>query len=127
MSKPKPLLQRILVLVSAFAFLGSTGFVLIGMYRDGLQSTPTASSEVANASQQLQTQARGYEQVLAREPENPIALRGLVETRIAMADYQGAIAPMTKLVELYPEEQQYEMLLTALKEKAQTTDVPEGE
>ncbi|MBC6479187.1 MAG: tetratricopeptide repeat protein [Hormoscilla sp. GM7CHS1pb] len=65
---------------------------------------------------ELESQARGYELVLEREPENQTALRGLLEVRLELVDIPGAIAPLTKLAELYPEEVNYGLLLAQAQE-----------
>lgn len=67
---------------------------------------------------ELQKQAEGYETVLKREPNNPLVLQKLVETRLQMNDLQGAIAPMEKLVKLYPEQKELKTLLDAIKQQA---------
>jgi len=60
---------------------------------------------------ELASQARGYELVLEREPENQTALRGLLEVRLELHDIPGTIAPLTKLAELHPDEANYGLLL----------------
>jgi len=60
------------------------------------------------ALQQLQVQENGYEAVLEREPNNENALEGLVQTRIDMKDYEGAVKPLEKLVELNLEREDYQ-------------------
>lgn len=111
MTAKKPL-QRILIIVSAISFLGSTGYTLAQMF-NGSQSPPV-TTELASL-EQLQEQARGYELVLQREPKNSVALQGLVEARLQMNDWQGAIAPLEKLVQLNPQQVEYQALLTEVK------------
>ncbi len=65
---------------------------------------------------ELESQARGYELVLEREPENQTALRGLLEVRLELVDIPGTIAPLTKLAELHPEEANYGLLLAQAQE-----------
>ena len=67
------------------------------------------------ALQQLQVQKSGQEAVLEREPNNENALEGLVQTRIDMKDYEGAVKPLEKLVELNPEREDYQRILGQLK------------
>ena len=110
MTAKKPL-QRILIIASAISFFGSTGYTLAQMFNGGFQS-PEETTELASLEQQLQEQARGYELVLQREPENSVALQGLVDARLQMNDWQGAIAPLEKLVKLQPQQVEYQALLT---------------
>jgi len=65
---------------------------------------------------ELASQARGYELVLEREPENQTALRGLLEVRLELHDIPGTIAPLTKLAQLHPEEVNYGLLLAQAQE-----------
>ena len=83
------------------------------MFNGGFQS-PQETTELASI-QQLQEQARGYELVLQREPENSVALQGLVDARLQMNDWQGVIAPMEKLVQLQPQQVEYQALLAEVK------------
>ncbi|MGL5873265.1 MAG: tetratricopeptide repeat protein [Xenococcaceae cyanobacterium] len=119
-SKSKTL-QRILILVFGLAFVGSSGFFLVDLFA-GDRSTPqtasTSESTSTSATEQLKAQAKGYEAVLVREPDNPVALQGLTKTRLDMQDFQGAIAPLEKLTKLYPQEQQLQALLTVVKQQA---------
>ena len=117
MSNRRKRFQRIIILGSGLAFLGSTGFILI----EALSNSPQqpAPTKTANSTPaQLAEREQGYELVLKREPENPAALQGLVETRIQMDDLAGAIEPMEKLVEIYPEQPELKALLEALKQQA---------
>jgi cytochrome c-type biogenesis protein CcmH/NrfG len=122
MSEKKPL-KRIITLVSAVAFLGSTGFAVAGLFSNALQEPEkSAPTNVGSADQQLQAKERGYELVLEREPENQVALQGLVETRLQMNNLQGAVEPMAKLVKLNPNNPQYKALLAGIKERVSKGD-----
>jgi len=121
MSDKKPKenpLKRILLVFSMVAFLGSTGYGLFGLYSNALQQPQTtATSEEASVDQQLAAKEGGYELVLEREPENRVALEGLVEIRLQMQDTQGAIAPLEKLIELHPQEARYKVQLDQLQQQ----------
>ncbi|PSB08622.1 hypothetical protein C7B62_16175 [Pleurocapsa sp. CCALA 161] len=112
----KKRILRIFTAISAIAFLGSAGFGFIRMLTNPAQSTQV-SSQAEDLTQQLQAQARGYEMVLQREPENQIALQGLVEIRLQMKDFEGTIEPLKTLVKLNPQQDQYKTLLATVKQQ----------
>ncbi|MBZ8180321.1 tetratricopeptide repeat protein [Oscillatoria salina] len=112
--------KMIITLLSATAFLGST---IVGIYSMLAGSTrqqveAASTTQTASIEQQLVEQEKGFERVLEREPENQFALQGLVDTRLKMEDFEGAIAPMEKLVELNPEQPEYNALLAAIEQQA---------
>ena len=82
-------------------------------------ASPLPSGQASPASQQtqFQDQARGYELVLQREPNNQAALQGLADARINLGDIKGAIAPIEKLAQLNPTQSQYKLLLAQAKLK----------
>ena len=96
--------------------MGSAGFGLIRMLTNPAQSTQV-STQAEDLTQQLQMQARGYEKVLQREPENQIALQGLVEIRLQINDFERTIEPLETLVRLNPEQEQYKTLLATVKQQ----------
>lgn len=119
----KPL-QRILIILSGIAFAGSTVIATAGLFMSAFQEPKdTAKTATATATQdtQLKAQASGYEQVLQREPENQVALQGLVQIRLQMKDFKGAVSPMEKLVKLNPDKADYKALLVGIKERAGQT------
>lgn len=114
----KKKLQRILILASGLAFLGSTGVFLIGVFNNPSPSNPEIQTQTDSVEEKLKQQEKGYEAVLQREPNNPAALQGLVETRLQMGNLQGAIEPTKKLIELYPNEPKLKELLAAIEQRA---------
>jgi cytochrome c-type biogenesis protein CcmH/NrfG len=118
--------QRVLVLLFGLAFIGSTAFMLVGSLFSN-DSQPSASTSTATGSseqEQLQAQIRGYEKVLTREPNNPTALQGLVQARLALQDLPGAMEPLEKLVQLYPQEPELKALLEAVKQQSAQNPQP---
>ncbi len=104
----KKYLQRILVVVFGLAFVGSTGAVIIGSLlrrEPAVANNPIA--ETADPLEQLQAQARGYEKVLAREPNNLNALISLFRIRRETGDLQGALIHLDKLIEIFPEDPRF--------------------
>ncbi len=110
--------KQIVTLVSIVSFLGPIAYGSVGSISSALKQ-PTEATTTAQVSResQLQAQARGYEIVLKREPENQVALRGLVEVRLQMKNPKGAITPLQKLVQLNPGKQDYKMLLAQVKQR----------
>jgi tetratricopeptide (TPR) repeat protein len=108
--------------IAAFAFLALLFLPFMTALRSGVASSgasPSATPGASPASQQaeLADQARGYELVLQREPDNQTALRGLLETRIRQGDVQGAIEPLEKLAKLNPDQSDYTVLLAQAKQR----------
>ncbi|MDJ0691924.1 MAG: tetratricopeptide repeat protein [Xenococcaceae cyanobacterium MO_188.B32] len=113
-------LKRLLTILFGLAFLGSTVVFMIGSLVSGERtSSPssTPSANVPSAEERLLLQARGYQKVLDREPENLTALSGLVRTRLEMQDLEGAIIPLEKLIELNPQQKELTTLLEAIKQE----------
>ena len=117
-NEQKKRILRIFTLISAIAFLGSTGFNLIRMITNPAQSIQV-STQAEDLAQQLQAQAQGYELVLQREPKNQTALQGLVEIRLQMNDFDRIIKPLEMLVRVSPEQEQYQILLATMKKQVE--------
>lgn len=109
--------KQIVTLVSIVSFFGSTAYAGIAAISGALKQPTETATAASSRESQLQAQAKGYEMVLQREPENQVALRGLVETRLQMKDAKGVIAPLEKLVKLNPSQQEYKMLLAQVKQQ----------
>lgn len=119
--KRNPWVSLILVL-AILAFVGFSMIPLLGIVlRDNSPSTAakTASTPTIGAQKQaeLEAQAKGYELVVQREPQNPTALRGLLETRLKLGDILGAIPPLEQLVKLNPDQTDYAVLLAQAKQQ----------
>ena len=114
----RKLFKQIVVLVSLVSFFGSTAYGAVGAINSALnQPVEDAKTSSSPRESQLQGQARGYELVLKREPENQVALKGLAEARLEMNNPKGAIAPLQKLVQLNPGKQEYKVLLAQVKQQ----------
>lgn len=68
------------------------------------QATPAASQSPIVQQKSQSAEAKEYELVLQREPNNRTALQGLVTARIRQGDLDGAIAPLEKLRALDPQD-----------------------
>lgn len=108
--------HRILTFVSIAMFIGSVGFSATQLFSSAFEQPKQDAATVAAAKRsQLQAQERGYELVLQREPENQVALQGLVDIRLQMNDAKRASAPLEKLVKLNPDQANYKALLAQVK------------
>lgn len=116
----------VVIAVLAVATVAFVGVSVIVPFTTAFQNnrspaspSPTLSpSASASASPQvnLEDQAKGYEAVLQREPENQTALRGLVDVRIEQSKTDPSkintiIAPLEKLAKLNPDQPDYMVLL----------------
>lgn len=86
----------------------------------GTTPTPPVVSDIEKKN--LQDLENGYLQILEKEPDNPDALRGLAEARtqmikIGLKTEKDLLDPLEKLVELNPEQTQYQVLLAQTLQK----------
>ena len=117
------ILRKIMSLVGCVSFGGTALFGIANMFKTGLQQPQQVeTSPVVSVEEQLQKRARGYESVLEREPENVTALEGLVKVRLEIGDKQGAIASLEKLVGLYPDREDYKVVLEQVKLEVKEKD-----
>ncbi|MBF2000799.1 MAG: tetratricopeptide repeat protein [Synechococcales cyanobacterium M58_A2018_015] len=108
--------KQLLLLVSLVMFGSSTLLATLRLFSTG---APQTADPVAAESPTLADQARGYELVLQREPDNTVALEGLATARLQMQDAQAAIAPLEKLVKLNPDRADYAALLAQARQASQ--------
>ena len=113
-------LQKIILMGGMLAFVGSTAMGTVAMFTGAFEPAKEDAKTEATpaADKELQAQERGYEVVLKREPENQIALQGLVQARLEMNDLKGAVEPLEKLVKLNPNQESYKALLAEVKKRA---------
>lgn len=107
-------LKKAITLVAGLAFLGVFGgSAMIRVYMQALNPEPQPSAEITETERTntLAEMEQGYLIVLEREPENQIALEGLVQTRLDMGNLEGAIAPLETLVSLNPDRTDLQALL----------------
>jgi tetratricopeptide (TPR) repeat protein len=124
---------QIVLAVAILAFVGVSVIPIIGAFNNtppSSQNTASTRGSLPSADQKskLEDEARGYEQVLQREPENQTALKGLLQARLQLlsqkeksevkpADIQVVIEPLEKLAKLNPEQSEYSVLLAQAKQQ----------
>jgi len=118
---------NVVLILAVVAFVGFSLLPLIseafkGQPQTATSPTPTQSASATPKKEELEAQAKGYELVLQREPENATALRGLLEARLGLGDVKGAIAPLEKLAKLNPKETEYAILLAQAKQQTDDTE-----
>lgn len=119
----KSRVQKIFIIGSGIAFLAMMVLPMFEVFNQPNPQTQAASSDT-NPTEELKKVADGYQKVLDREPDNPTALQGLAEVRLKMGDLPGAIAPLEKLVKMYPQETKLKGLLDAIKQQVKTGKAP---
>lgn len=118
--------MKIVLILAVIALLGTSMVPIIAAFNDSQQSGNNATGTGNSASDpkaNLELTAKGYEQVLEREPENTTALEGLLEARIQLfrlgqGDIKDLITPLEKLSKLNPEQTRYAVLLAQVKQQA---------
>jgi tetratricopeptide (TPR) repeat protein len=113
-------LLNIILLVATVGLIGVSMLPLISSTFGGnAQSKPSPNpAQTSGApSADVEAQARGYEEVLKREPDNQTALRGLLEARLRLNDIKGSVEPLEKLAKLNPNMTEYGVLLAQAKQQ----------
>ncbi len=107
--------------VMLFSLITVSALPLVGSVVEGQQFAKNPNNEVITLSQQeltkLEAEASGYEKVLSREPNNDTALNGLLKIRLQQKDIEAAIAPLSQLAKLHPEQTEYLTLLAQAKQQ----------
>ena len=117
---------KVVLIFAVIALVVGSMVPIIAAFNDSQQSGNTQAGTGNSASDQkakLELTAKGYEQVLEREPENRTALEGLLEARLLLfrlgqGDIKAIITPLEKLSKLNPEETRYAVLLAQAKQQA---------
>ncbi|MCL2923948.1 MAG: tetratricopeptide repeat protein [Trichodesmium sp. MAG_R04] len=115
----------VVVVLVIIAFLGFSLSPLLGglleANQQNSQSIPSLNQTSAvDKEADLLAQARGYELVLQREPDNLTALQGLLQVKLELiqsgkSNIEEVIAPLEKLSELNPSSTDYNVLLAQAK------------
>lgn len=122
--KKQQLWQKVILFIGAGSFLATAMIPLVTGLIDSL--TKPAAEQVAATPQELQMEQlkqkeTGFLTVLEREPNNPNALQGLVDTRLKLGDLAGAKEPLQQLIKIYPNEQVLKDLLAQVEDQLGNT------
>ena len=112
--KRSPWLSVVLVL-AALAFVGFSMVPLLGSVFQ--ESQPSAGATPATKQAELESQAKSWELVLQKEPQNPKALQELAKVRLQQGNFKAAVAPLEQFVKLNPDQSDYAVLLAQLKQQ----------
>jgi tetratricopeptide (TPR) repeat protein len=117
-------------LIFGFLLLGTISFVVpsIMPFLGGPPNQESSSARTApiqtpaGKQEELQAQAKGYQLVLQREPDNEVALKGLLFTQLELvglgaSDVKTTIEPLEKLAKLKPENSEYSILLAQARQQ----------
>jgi len=117
--KKKKFWQKTIMFIGAGSFLATALIPIVGGIAGSFNQSDTDNAPVTEQAvllEQLQQREAGFEEVLAREPDNPNALQGLIRARLELGDLAGAIAPLDQLIELFPEDQVLKDLRAQIEE-----------
>ena len=121
-------LSRIVTLILGLGFGATTLAIALSSVfsQQNSQNYAATNPDSPSVEEQIQQQISGYEKVLEREPKNSTALEGLAQIYL-QTDPPKAIPTLEKLVEYYPEQQQYATVLEAVKQQANPPAATETE
>jgi tetratricopeptide (TPR) repeat protein len=121
---------KVVLVLAVVAFVGVSIFGILNLTQSPNQSRASNGGSLSASDQQskLEDEVRGYDLVLQREPDNQVALKGVLEARLQLlsqkrrdqvqkADIQALIEPLTKLAKLNPDNSAYTVLLAQAKEQ----------
>ena len=99
-----------------FSLIIFSGLPLIGsmVQKSPILSEDNSDATVAIAAQEkakLEAEARGYQKVLTKEPDNETAWRELLTIRLQQQEIEQTVEPLEKLVQIHPEQTEYSILL----------------
>jgi len=101
----RPWLKFVMV-VGGAAFLGLSVLPFVANLLPP-SATPTPSPQ----QDERVSEAKGFELVLAKDPDNIYALRSLLEIRLQQKDLKGALPLLARLAKNHPDVAEYHILL----------------
>jgi tetratricopeptide (TPR) repeat protein len=107
---------NLVVAVSLLALTGFSLFPIVNLVLDGgAVVAAEANGRSTSQNNQLRATALGYTEVLKREPENQVALKGLLDAQLQLGDVKGSLLPLQKIAALNPQIPDYAVLLAQTK------------
>jgi tetratricopeptide (TPR) repeat protein len=108
---------NLVVAVSLLALTGFSLFPIFNLVLDGGAAVATEPNSLSAAqTSQLQSQVQGYTKVLQKEPDNQVALKGLLDARLQLGDIKASLSPLEKIAALNPQTPDYTVLLAQTKQ-----------
>ena len=107
--------KKLIISISIASFFGSSVMAAVPAIQQIFQEDDVPQAESVEST--LKQQEQGYQLVLQREPNNQVALDGLLQVRLQLDDIPGAIEVLEKLVKLNPEREDYKRGLENLKKE----------
>jgi predicted Zn-dependent protease len=109
--------QKIFVMtVSGLMFVSTSATSLIGLVRSQSPKPESMPTQVS-VKDTLKEEAKNYELVLKKEPNNRNALNGLVQTHLKLNDFDSAKQPLQKLITLEPQNKLHRELMANIQKK----------
>lgn len=107
----------IITTVMAVATLALAGLSVVPLLGAFQQQPAQTASNLTSPLERLDTEAKGYELVLQREPDNQAALKGLLEVRVQQGNIEAVIPVLEKLATQNPDTPDYSVLLAQTKQQ----------
>lgn len=125
MSQSKRKRSPWLYLLLGLMILSLVGFTILPLaisFFNGNNFLTKPASATTNVSgdrvdDELELQAKGYQLVLQREPENQTALEGLIEIRLQQGNIAATLEPLATLAKLNPDITDYSILLAQTQQQ----------
>jgi hypothetical protein len=116
---PKEILKKGFIIISGLAFFWFSAAGVVEMITQ--PATPPVKAnqtqgEDSSVKAKLEQEAKGYELVLSKEPNNRFALEKLVEIQLQLRNLQAALPLTEKLVKINPENTRYQEVLKIIKQ-----------
>lgn len=107
---------NLVVAVSLVALTGFSLLPIVSLVNGSAAVATEPNGRSISQNSQLMATAQGYIQVLKREPENQVALKGLLDAQLQLGDVKGSLLTLEKIAALNPQVPDYTVLLAQTKQ-----------